>query len=94
MVGDIVVTRPVPVETIKVGDVITFRSGGMTVVHRVKDIENNAGQITFVTQGDANNSADAPLPASNYRGKVIFSIPKIGWVGIYFRNSLSAVMGR
>ena len=77
MIGDIVVARKVPAEMIKIGDIITYRNGGITIVHRVENIDNYASQITFITQSDANNSEDAPQPAINYQSKVIFSIPKL-----------------
>ena len=61
MVGDIVVAREAPIETVKVGDVITFYQEGVTIVHRVVEIQNNAGKITFITRGDANDSVDPPV---------------------------------
>lgn len=91
LIGDIVIAREVPIETIQVGDVITFRQGGITIVHRVIDVQYNAGQITLITQGDANDSADPPIQAKDYRGKVIFTIPKIGWISIYVRNFLNKI---
>ena len=92
LVGDIVIARDVPIEIIKVGDVITFQQEGVTIVHRVIEINNNAGQIIFITQGDANTSADPPVLASNYTGKMIFKIPKIGWISILVRNLMVKVL--
>ena len=92
MVGDIVVAREVPVENIKVGDVITFQEKGVTIVHRVIEIQSDAGQIIFITQGDANASADPPVLANYFKGKVIFTIPKIGWISIFVRNTLAKII--
>lgn len=92
LVGDIVVAREVPIETIRVGDVITFYQEGVTIVHRVIDTQYDTGQIVFITQGDANDSADPPVLAENYRGKVVFTIPKIGWISIYVRNFLVKIL--
>ena len=86
LVGDIVIAREAPIETIMVGDVIAFYQEGVTIVHRVIEIDNHAGQIIFITKGDANNSADPPVLAGNYQGKVVLTIPKIGWISIYVRN--------
>ena len=92
MVGDIVVAREAPIETVKVGDVITFYQEGVTIVHRVVEIQSNAGKITFITRGDANNSVDPPVLAENYKGKVVFTIPKIGWISIFVRNTLVKIL--
>jgi signal peptidase len=34
----------------------------------------------FCTKGDANNTADDPVAASQIRGKVVFTVPKGGWL--------------
>jgi signal peptidase len=92
VVGDIVITNEVPANSVQVGDVIEFRIGGVPVVHRVIDIENDGGQITFITQGDANNTPDPPVTLNNYEGKVLHKIPKIGWVSIFFRKIFAKIM--
>lgn len=92
MVGDIVAARELPIETIKVGDVIAFKQDGVTIVHRVIEIQSDAGHITFITKGDANASPDSPVLSENYKGKVVFTIPKIGWVSIFVRNFLVKIL--
>lgn len=87
-VKDVVVTKKVDYDKIKVGDVITFYSSdprfeGITVTHRVieKTLDPNTQEPAFRTKGDNNNVADAAL-AYNYNvlGKVIFKLPKIGYL--------------
>ena len=70
------VNENVPLETIKVGEVISFRlSDNMLVTHRVVAVTDGA----YTTKGDANNIADAaPVTAENYIGKTVFVIPKLG----------------
>jgi signal peptidase len=92
IVGDIVLTQYVPLQDIRVGDVIGFREYGQTVIHRVVKIMNDADQVTLITQGDANNMPDPPVTSSNYQGKVVFYIPKIGWVSIFIRNTLAGIL--
>jgi signal peptidase len=89
--GDIVITRAVPSEAIQIGDVIRFRQGGIDIVHRVVDIQRNGGTVGFITKGDYNNTTDPFVPAGDVKGKVIFSIPKIGWVAIIFRQAIAWV---
>ena len=70
-----------------VDNVITFQQRGMIVTHRIigKDGE------TFVTKGDANNSADTPINLSDIYGKVIASIPKVGRVILFLQKPIGIV---
>lgn len=87
--GDIIITQVVAPETIQIGDIIRFRQGKADVVHRVIDIQNENGQITFITKGDYNNVTDPPVSASQFEGKVVMVIPKIGWIAIFIRRALA-----
>ena len=81
--GALVVVRPVAVEDVRTGDVITYqlRSGEPAVAtHRVVGIGWTAdGEKVLTTRGDANSAADAePVRAVQLRGEVWYSVP---WVG-------------
>ncbi len=59
----------------KIGDIITFKRGDITVTHRIIGTKNNQ----FETKGDANKAADSIFVNKNeVFGKVIFEIPYIG----------------
>jgi signal peptidase len=83
--GTLVVTKPVPVEEIAVGDVITYQleSGRSAVVtHRVieRSVDSASGEVRFTTRGDANNTPDPePVLPVQVRGKVWYAIPCLGW---------------
>lgn len=82
-VGDMVVVREVPADSIRVGDVIQYWSEGEMIIHRVADIYQGGNGRLFVTKGDANSEPDlAPVQPGQIRGKVILTIPKIGWAAI------------
>ena len=71
--GDLVVCRRA--EDYAVGDAITFRSGASLVTHRIV----GSTPDSYITQGDANNVADAdPVPRGAVVGKVVFTVPKLG----------------
>ena len=71
--GDLVVCRRSA--DYAVGDVITFRSGASLVTHRIV----GSTPDSYITQGDANNVADAdPVPRGAIVGKVVFTVPKLG----------------
>ena len=84
--GTLVVTKPTPAEEIGVGDVITYQleSGQATLVtHRVieRSVNSADGEISFITQGDNNNTPDAePVRPVQTRGTVWYAIPYLGWV--------------
>ena len=59
-----------------VGDIIVYQTGGTPVVHRVTEIDREAGVVT--AKGDANNTEDPPFTISRIRGKVAFAVPYIG----------------
>ena len=81
--GSAVLVQPVPPESLRIGDVITFErtDGAVAVVtHRVVGKVEGAATPTFQTKGDANNTPD-PYTV-NYRGtgwKVVASLPFAGY---------------
>ena len=90
--GTFLVVKPTPVDTLRVGDVITFQieSGKPAVItHRITGI--NAGQNgerTFTTQGDNNSVADEfPVQEVQVRGKLWYAVPYVGFVANSLGNS-------
>ncbi len=69
---------------VKSGDVIMFHAGNEPVLHRAIQVEN--GQIT--TKGDANNVADSQK-LNRAEGKMLFTIPKIGYAFAGFQSLIS-----
>ena len=88
-VGDIVITKNVQPEEVAVGDIIRFRQEGVYTIHRVKAINESSHQYTFITRGDANNADDPPVLDANLAGKVILTVPKLGWVSIAAREAFA-----
>lgn len=88
MTNDVVITKKVEAEKLKVGDVITFKSTdarfyGMVITHRIIDAYRDPTTLeySYRTKGDYNNVADTALVYDeNILGKVILKIPKLGYV--------------
>lgn len=82
-VGSLIVITPIEYENIKVGDDITyvFDEKLTLVTHRVIKKDDSTKKVT--TQGIANNTADAPVSNDNIVGKVVFSIPLLGYLIIW-----------
>ena len=94
---DVVVTMRVnSPEDLEKGDIITFNStdyrySGVLVTHRIVDIEKTtSGEYLYTTKGDNNNTQDSSrISFYEIYGRVLFRIPKIGYIQYY----LSSILG-
>lgn len=78
--GSLLFTRNVPAERVDVGDTITFRDGEHFTTHKVINKSSSNGEISFRTQGIANNSPDpGRVTEDELQGKKLFSIPLLGY---------------
>ena len=86
-IGDVVVVRPVDVDDLQVGDVITFQpfsDDPQLTTHRIVGISFGSNGREFVTQGDANNAPDLePISEKQVKGEVWYSVPKVGWISVW-----------
>jgi len=95
--GGMVVTRPVEMEDIKIGDPILFREPYIEqearICHRVIDIKNIDSQLFFQTKGDAAEYADSDLVSSqNFIGKTIYYLPRVGNIAYLFHLHETAIV--
>ncbi len=90
MTGGIVVIKPEAVY--KVGDVVTFGADTKTQIpttHRIIEMGDSPLGASIRTKGDANNAPDArPTPLSEVRGKVLFTIPYVGFLLDFARKPI------
>jgi len=86
-VGDLAIVIQIKPSQIKVGDIIQYWQDEEMKLHRVVEItESETGKI-FITKGDANPAPDPDLVFPNQiRGKLIYTIPKLGWISITLKN--------
>jgi len=86
--GDIAIVVATQPETIKIGDIIQYRTANAEAptIHRVIDKYESGGTLWFITQGDANNAPDDPINERQVMGKVITVIPQLGWISIYLKE--------
>lgn len=87
-VGSVCYAKAIDVDNLKIGDIVTYRLSGDTMVtHRIIRIDSDKKQIT--TKGDANDTEDAsPVPFDNIVGRVNFHISYLGYVSIYAKTPL------
>jgi signal peptidase len=79
--GSVVVVKPV--DSYKIGDVITFGPVSKTKAptsHRISDIKVVDGKPVYMTKGDANNAPDTrEVFQKDIIGKVLFDVPYAGY---------------
>jgi signal peptidase len=90
--GDAVITRPIPVSSVRPGLVILATPDARTApyAHRIIQVKHKDGRILVQTQGDANPSPDNwedVYTSTSTVSEVVTSVPKLGYV-------LEAVHGR
>src|SRR5215467_14427825 len=101
----VIVSHSVPFNSLKVGDIIVFKTYGtdnsgqhITIVHRVAEIVTDPinGQKVIRTKGDANPDsipgADYPIFEKNYIGKVVYVIPKLGIITNVFHPPTNYIL--
>lgn len=90
-VGSLIYTQKA--KTYKIGDVIAFKnSSDVTVTHRIVDIVNKNGSISYKTKGDANNTDDSALvPYDKVLGRNFLMILYIGYFIDFLRTPLGFV---
>ena len=85
-IDDLIIVKEM--EEYNVGDIVVYQNGGMNIVHRIIEINEQS----VVTQGDANNASDGEVEFSAIKGKVIFSIPAIGAFIQVLKSPISTVV--
>ena len=88
-VDDIVVVRNMPKEEINKNDIITFKIDGEVITHRIIEIEEYEGNLTYTTKGDSNEVTDIEkIEYNQIEGKYIGKIPKAGKILNFLKNKV------
>lgn len=87
-VGGVIVVKPVKLEEVKRGDIITFQTGERKVTHRVVDIIEQEGKPWFQTKGDANEEPDPNFVSSKREEmrKVVLHLPYLGFAAQFMKS--------
>lgn len=84
--GDIIITYRPKDNIYEVDDIITFVSNdsitnGITITHRIVEVNYINGEYKYRTKGDANATPDSGIVSNNnVIGKYVFKIPKAGFI--------------
>ncbi|OGN91790.1 MAG: signal peptidase I [Chloroflexi bacterium RBG_13_50_10] len=95
-IGSVVAVKSVEASTIKVGDIITFRTGmeaDKVTTHRVVEVSNSSGALSFRTAGDSNAKSDGNVVlAENVVGNVWFHMPFLGYLSSFVKTKLGFIL--
>ena len=88
MTGDVIVIKSFA--EYQINDVVTFtNNSGKVVTHRIIEVNNNGGEKSFDTKGDANRSGDDDaISPAQIIGKVVLVIPKLGYIVAFSKTPL------
>lgn len=95
--GDIIICKQIDSDEVKVDDVIAFfdpdSHEGSVLTHRVIELVNEDGTLSYRTKGDANNSADRSLvPADSLVGLYQFRIAGAGNVAMFMQSTAGLII--
>lgn len=90
-IGDIIITKEVPINDIKVGDNVTYLGekydfAGLIVTHKVVDKEEKDGEVLFTTKGIASEIEDPKITYSQIYGKVIYRTVVLSYLSKLLTN--------
>ena len=91
-VGDVLISKEIKPENIKVGDDITYVGEknsfkGKTVTHRVISIEKKEdGNYKIITKGVANDEQDPEIDQTQIYGKIIYKIKILSFLDRMLKN--------
>lgn len=86
--GDALLVNETPYDDLEIGDIITFHNGTELVTHEIIAESNNK----YITKGRANNYKDEPVGPEEYCAKVIYILPKVGWVLNFLSKPLDILL--
>ncbi len=96
--GSLLICRTAEAKDVQIGDIICFYdpvgNGTATATHRVMKIETDeAGNISFITKGDASNTEDlAPVPASRLIGVYKSHIAGLGSFALFMQSTPGLIL--
>ena len=90
--GDAVIVEKLDDEEknkLKNGDIIQYQVDKTVVVHRIIKVKKEDNKKVYILKGDNNNAKDPkPVYMEQIMGKVLFSIPKVGYPSVWLSEFL------
>ena len=90
--GDAVIVEKLDDEEknkLKKGDIIQYQVDKTVVIHRIIKVKKEDNKKVYILKGDNNNAKDPkPVYMEQIMGKVLFSIPKVGYPSVWLSEFL------
>ena len=91
--GDIVVVKEVPIEDVKLNDVIAFKEDGIVITHRIVEIKEDNGVKKYITKGDNNNVKDSGFVLKEQiEGVYQFRIEGLGNLAMFIQTPIGMLV--
>jgi len=98
--GGLALAKPVNATALNVGDIVSVRSEGTRITHRIKVVELDGRTAVLTLKGDANEVQDAHPYRVKSADRVFFDVPAAGYalsyasgpVGVFAMGLLTAVL--
>lgn len=91
--GSMIFVRETDTTKLKVGDIICYMSGESAVTHRITEVVNKGGEISYITKGDANNAPDRiPVNPEAVEGVYIKHIDKLGSYAMFMQSTTGMIL--
>ena len=92
--GALAYAKGTPVGDLKPGDIVSVEnSSGTRITHRITAIEPNGSRAGLTLQGDAHGAADAAPYVVSSADRVVFSIPRAGYVVAWLSGPIGIFVG-
>lgn len=92
-IGDLVIVKDTDYREIKENDIIAFRQDNVVITHRVVNVNNDNGKISFKTKGDNNNvQDDFIVKSSDLEGKYVLRVAKLGNYFMFLSKPLGMIV--
>jgi signal peptidase I len=78
--GSVALVHRVPADQLSTGDVVTVRSGGSFVTHRIVALSRSGDSATLQLRGDANGAPDPEVHSVGSAERVVASVPWLGYL--------------
>jgi signal peptidase I len=87
--GALALAKNTPAIDLKVGDIVMVKtSDGTNVTHRIVSVTPRSGRVDLILKGDANAAPDAHIYDVTEAERVLFAIPRAGYVASWMAGPM------
>lgn len=89
----LIFVKETPTDSLQKGDIICYLQEGAAITHRIEQVVNEAGQISYVTKGDANNTVDRlAVSPSQVEGVYVGKLDNVGGFAMFMQSTTGMIL--